>query len=78
MMKQMVAQMSAMQIAGCPQPLAARPSKEGIELRLVKHSRQDQGPKNLVKHSRQDQGPKNTRHATDPSTSGKDIKSLAN
>ena len=33
MMKQMVAQMSAMQsamqIAGCPQPPAARPSKEG-------------------------------------------------
>ena len=29
MMKQMVAQMSAMQIAGCPEPLAARPSKEG-------------------------------------------------
>ena len=48
-----------------PTTTHSSPFQRRIELRLVKHSRQDQGPKN-------------TRRATDPSTSGKGIKSLAN
>ena len=69
MMKQNFAQMSAMQSAMQNRWLTtttcSSPFQRRIELRLVKHSRQDQGPKN-------------TRRATDPSTSGKGIKSLAN